>query len=310
MAENRDPIECSSCQTVNAWMSEECRSCGHSLNIVQGSEAGQGDATSQGEIEAEEISHEPQQPDLAQSSGVEGESLETDDDTETIRSGVPPTPDRRVVAIIVGILLHLFIFKMGDVLITRFMIAPNPDLVALYEDFNEGKIESKEAKQERVEQVAEYISPLIWATVALVVLSPMLTGGLVGVLFNNVMAAAWGLGLGTLSILMMFDAGGVPFKSFLVLLISIGIAVFLMSRIISSRDTGENARNTLENARTWVLLGGLGALLAVIVYDTIGGAGGGASLKLILGTLIFAFMQAVLGGVGAMAGMKFKGKLR
>ena len=209
MSENREPKTCSNCQTVNAWMFENCRSCGESLSAPP---------------EAEEPGPQgPQSPEpIAQ--GTPGSDAPGG---EPRRSWMPlggGSADRRMLAIIVGILLHTVVLRLGEVVISRLVLSPNPEVAAVVEELGEprGIPLTDREKEEKLERIKDVMPTLVVSMFAFLLIAPLLTGLLVGAVFRNVLASVWAVGLATLLIAVMAGVAGATVQFFLVsLLISI-----------------------------------------------------------------------------------------
>jgi hypothetical protein len=206
MSENRDPIECKSCGTVNAWNAETCRICQKPLSRDDGSE----------EASATDV--------VPAATATRGESGELDEDVRTSTpsdQGLPrgkadhhiPTVERRwnVFWIVLGIALHVMIIQAGTFSIIKFFIEPHPELKDRLEQVREaasagdGMADAK-ILEETTDEVRSKMNTVLMLFLLLIGLTPILLGAAIGFYTGRILEVAAAMGLSAVLIPLLDNA--------------------------------------------------------------------------------------------------------
>ncbi len=122
MNENKDPVTCSQCDTVNPWMNEQCRSCGAPFpeNIKR-------------------VIEPPVPAENDESTGTpESPSTSPADSSAPVRpvtsiTGLPLKAKWNILWICIGFAAYILVVYLGEVAIARWVIAPEPRLKEIVE---------------------------------------------------------------------------------------------------------------------------------------------------------------------------------
>jgi hypothetical protein len=168
---SRQPIECLSCGTVNAWMSQTCRSCQASL-----SEKGK----------PLDLSSRPPQP--KESSSV---------DPGSMRSSQPPPKGRLgILWILLGAMAYFAVVQAGANVLQNSVLAKDPRVAGLLEK-SMAAGGTSDALSEEEQALLEEHKPLIFAAILPVMLgAPLLIGFVLGRLTGSLTEAMWAMGVG------------------------------------------------------------------------------------------------------------------
>lgn len=171
----RQPIECTSCGTVNAWMNELCRSCGALL-----AEVGKPlDLSSQ----------PPPRPAAAE---------ETTRDSMSARPSAASEPNKRlaILWLVLGAMVYLAVVQIGANVLQKTVIAADPQVEKLLEkSMASGGGENALTAEEKA--VIERHGPqIIKAVLPIMIGTPLLIGLFLGRITGSLREALWAVGVG------------------------------------------------------------------------------------------------------------------
>ncbi len=206
MSENRDPIECKSCGTVNAWTVKTCRSCHEPLSRHD-------DAHEEGP------------------SGTERRDSISTRDGEAVslggqaRDSSPSLPDihdehgrsifleRRwnVFWIVLGIAIHIVIINVGTFSIIKFFIEPHPELRSRLEQAREAAnasdaMSNPSMLDDTTDEVRSKMNTVLVLFVLLIGLTPILLGAAIGFYTGRILEVAAAMGLSAVLIPLLDNA--------------------------------------------------------------------------------------------------------
>lgn len=228
--QNHDPITCAACGAVNPWMNEACRVCGASFDGEAARPVSRRQADADEPLAGAENTSTEGQAATAEKAPSDGEPTAADANASDEQMSQDPLDSpiwsldarrraRRAPAtfrahawnplwILLGVVLFLALFVAGQYLIMRFVIATDPELKQMVEQFNARQAEALRAGENAPEKViseaeaqelraALFGNGLLVATGVLVLLlPPLLVGGLLmrktGALRNGAVASAVG----------------------------------------------------------------------------------------------------------------------
>ncbi len=187
MEENRDPKTCPSCETVNVWNAETCRSCGGDLT-----EIAPPPPIDEPDIPPPRASHPSLDP-LRRLSG---------------------TFSRRrwnMFWIILGIGLHVVSVHLGVFGIIKYLIDPDPELKGRLEQTLEeaqrgGNAEAIDIAEGASEAVKSKLSTIRFFIVLLLVFMPILIGMIIGFYADCILEGAASMGVSAVLIPLLSNA--------------------------------------------------------------------------------------------------------
>lgn len=169
---SRQPIECLSCGTVNAWMNHSCRSCQASL-----SEMGK----------PLDLSSRPPEP--AESTPVHGGG-------PSRSSQFPPRGRLGILWILLGAMAYFAVVQAGANVLQNSVLAKDPRLAGLLEK-SMAAGGASDALSEEEQALLEEHKPLIFAAILPVMLgAPLLIGFVLGRVTGSLTEAMWAMGVG------------------------------------------------------------------------------------------------------------------
>jgi hypothetical protein len=203
MTESRDPKTCPSCKTVNPWLNEQCRGCGADLADIKTVESlRQGLETGTDEhIPVHDFS-----PKFAGSLDEET-AVERDESRDARVAKKPPRKRWNILWIVIGILLYLAVWAVGEIVILKWIVAPDAELKAAMEEVASQKDPKSLSEKRRNEIKALLFSNVkfVGATVMILIATPILIGGVVGFFSNGILEGAAAMGLA--AVFVLFQAG-------------------------------------------------------------------------------------------------------
>ena len=194
MKNDRDPITCASCGTVNPWLSEQCRDCGKQLS---GSAQKEPALTPVSEAVPERFVADGVGRGVVTPLGADRDSYDpfVDDVKDT---GAANIKQHRwnLLWIVLGITFHLTIITVGELIIQKYVIAAEPDLKVMYERI----IASKDPQSIGEGAIRDFRTRLfqqvpVVALLLLILISPLLIGAVVGFFSGGVLEGAAAMGI-------------------------------------------------------------------------------------------------------------------
>lgn len=236
MTESRDPKTCPSCGTVNPWLNEKCRGCGADISDVSALEPPPAELKT---FDAEG----PEREDSADIEKSPDEALIADNGVaqEDRPSRRPQRKKWNVLWIVIGILLYMAVVAVGEMVVIKWIVAPDPELKAAVEELNAQKDSNSMSEERRAEIKAMVFGNVkfVAATVLLLLISPVLIGCVVGFFSKGILEGAAAMGLA--AVFALFQAGQ-PAIALIAGPVYAGLGVLgaLGGRVIFRRIRGEN----------------------------------------------------------------------
>lgn len=187
MTENRDPLVCPHCDTVNPWLNEVCRACGEPLSRK---------ANPEEPLSAEKESTPREEP----YAGKAG-------DANPAPSSIPPIfseaagPKKRwnVLWMLVGIFLYGVAMVVGEFMIVKWIVAPDPELSSMLEEIQSvaqtTTTDLDDKERDKYRQVLASKSSFVLSLALLALLPPLLAGAVVGYFSERILEGAASMGL-------------------------------------------------------------------------------------------------------------------
>jgi hypothetical protein len=187
MADDREPRTCADCGAVNPWMNETCRVCGAPVTNAEPEPSAE-QPVGQGEPVDEDVAPAAQQK---------------------------PLPRRQLGGwnprwVLVGGALFALLFMGGEKLIEHVIVANDPELKQVIEDQLDKQAAQGNSSQEVSEGDKQRLRSALMANRALVVsglllmlLTPLLVGGVVGFFTAAARNGAVACGLGMVAVMLM-----------------------------------------------------------------------------------------------------------
>jgi hypothetical protein len=188
MKENRDPVICPDCGTVNPWMNDDCRSCGISL---EGVEPG---VPTLSEVEL---------PTNVAAASESSSGIQTNTDA---RKQGRETKRLNALWIVIGLLLYLIAMSLGEKAILIWIISPDPELKTLVEELSARASAGEEFNEEELEQRRDVFLSKTELLVFIVLLglgAPLFIGLIIGMFSGGVREGAIAMGLSVFVVLVL-----------------------------------------------------------------------------------------------------------
>lgn len=206
MSENRDPIECKGCKTVNAWNAETCRTCHAPLSSPAEPDGGE-------DAGAEEGSSAAIREDASPAEGPSRDSFPSSPDIRDGSTGRGGPLERRwnVFWIVIGIAIHIVIVNVGTFSIIKLFIEPHPELKSRLEQAREAAnaseaISDPKILEDATDEARSKMNTVLVLFVLLIGLTPILLGAAIGFHTGRILEVAAAMGLSAVLIPLLDNA--------------------------------------------------------------------------------------------------------
>lgn len=196
MNDQRNPITCPVCGTVNPWTNERCRKCDALLSELQGQDstkrlagAGIGEANSGDDKPASQNTR----------------NIGMNEGTSYISEEIRLSEKKRwnVLWMIIGAFVYVGVMTFGDFAIHKWIIAPDKELKTMYEKITQkSPQEIQESEQKELLNLLLGNATFVVSVLALMVLAPFAVGGIVGYFSGGILEGAAAMGLAIVLILL------------------------------------------------------------------------------------------------------------